>query len=224
MRAISGQWMRENGMYSDGEVTLNAVLLSQEPIGLVRRILRAAFRAAGSTLKDVTFDHVEAARGLLDRGKSGKKIEIPGGLTASREFDKLVIRGPQNPASDYEYRLQIPGSVHIPELRTVFTAEIVEIEGNPDRSGRVYVDGDAIGPYVRIRNWKPGDYYQPVGLPAGKLKRLFQRARIPRSQRKSWPVLEAGESIIWVASFPVSREYVPCERSQKIVAFEALPS
>ena len=42
---------------------------------------------------------------------------------------------------------------------------------------------DSIGPYVRIRNWKPGDYYRPVGLPAGKLKKLFQRARIPRSHR-----------------------------------------
>jgi tRNA(Ile)-lysidine synthetase-like protein len=74
--------------------------------------------------------------------------------------------------------------------------------------------------YVRIRNWKPGDYYRPVGWPAGKLKKLFQRARIPRSQRTSWPVVVAESTIVWVASFPVSREFAARECSQKIVAFE----
>jgi tRNA(Ile)-lysidine synthetase-like protein len=104
----------------------------------------------------------------------------------------------------------------------VFSAEVVESE-KPERSGRrVFVDGDSIGPYVRIRNWKPGDYYEPVGLPAGKLKTLFQRARIPRSRRTSWPVVVADSTIIWVASFPVSREFAPRGSSQKIVAIEAI--
>jgi len=95
-------------------------------------------------------------------------------------------------------------------------------DGNssPDR---VFVDGSNIGAYVRIRNWKPGDYYRPVGLPAGKLKKLFQRGRIPRSQRHRCPVFVADTSIVWVASFPVAREFAPRGCSQKIVAFEALP-
>jgi len=118
--------------------------------------------------------------------------------------------------------LKIPGSVHIPELSKMFKAEIVGLEGLETPGGRVFVDADSIGPYVRIRNWKPGDYYRPVGLPAGKLKKLFQRARIPRSHRSSWPVVVADSTIIWVASFPVSREFAPRGRSQKIVAIEAV--
>src|SRR4029077_11835739 len=119
--------------------------------------------------------------------------------------------------------LKIPGSVHIPELRKMFKAEIVGLEGLEPHGQRVFVDADSIGPYVRIRNWKPGDYYKPVGLPAGKLKKLFQRARIPRSQRHRWPVFVSDASIIWVASFPVAREFAPRGCSQKIVAFEELP-
>jgi len=123
---------------------------------------------------------------------------------------------------DYEYQLKIPGRVHIPELGKTFRAEIVELEACESPGQRVFVDADSIGPYVRIRNWKPGDYYRPVGLPAGKLKKLFQRARIPRIHRASWPVVVSDSTIIWVASFPVSREFAPRGRSQKIVAIEAL--
>ena len=35
-------------------------------------MIREALRRAGSDLTDVTFDHVEAVRSLLDDGKSGK--------------------------------------------------------------------------------------------------------------------------------------------------------
>ena len=175
-------------------------------------------------MQEVSFDHIEAVRALLQPRKSGKLVEVPG-MQVLREFDKLVFRRTPGEATEYDYELKIPGYVHIPEVRKVFRAEILEgnqvEEVSPGVGQRVFVDAESIGPYVRIRNWKPGDYYKPVGLPAGKLKKLFQRARIPRSHRTSWPVVVAESTIIWVASFPVSREFAPRGRSQKIVALEA---
>jgi len=202
------------------ELAVDASRLASEPAGLVRRIIREALCRAGSDLRDVSFEHIEAARSLLEPGKSGKFVQIPGGTQVGREFGDLVFRRPDTPAGEYEYELQIPGEVHIPELGKVFRAEIVGKEGNRPAPGGVLVDAAAIGPCVIIRNWKPGDYYRPVGLPAGKLKKLFQRARIPRSLRTNWPVVVADSTIVWVASFPVSREYVPGGSSQSLVVIE----
>jgi tRNA(Ile)-lysidine synthase len=224
MRSITGEWLAQNGTKEEDDFVIQAGALAAGSAGFVRRILRDALRRAGSDLRDVSFDHIEAIRGLLDAGKSGKLVEIPGGLVVAREFDRLVFRPAGLPASDYEYELSIPGLIHIPELRKIFRAEIIEKEANESSAGRVYVDGESIGPYVRIRNWKPGDYYRPVGWPGGKLKKLFQRARIPRSHRTSWPVVVADSTIVWVASFPISREFVPGGRSQRIVAIEAVPA
>jgi len=84
------------------------------------------------------------------------------------------------------------------------------------------VDGESLGACVKIRNWKPGDYYKPVGWPGGKIKKLFQRAKIPRNQRSRWPVFVIDSNVVWVASFPVSREFAPGGSSQKIVALEAI--
>jgi tRNA(Ile)-lysidine synthetase-like protein len=133
----------------------------------------------------------------------------------------LIVQNRTDTAEEFEYELQIPGEIHIPELNRSFSARIAGENDAKSSEDRVFVDGENIGPYVRIRNWKPGDYYRPVGLPAGKLKKLFQRARIPRSQRHRWPVFVADSKIVWVASFPVAREFAPCGSSQKIVAFEA---
>ena len=222
MRAVADQWLSEHGRKEENDFLIPAAELKSAPAGLVRRILRTVLRLAGSGLRDVSFGHIEAVRALLEEGKSGKFVQIPGGLQAAREFGRLVFR--QAPASwaDYTYELKIPGEVHIPEVGKVFRAEIVEIEANQALGQRVFVDGESIGAYVTIRNWKPGDYYRPVGLPAGKLKKLFQRARIPRGHRMRWPVIVADSTIVWVASFPVSREFAPRGQSQKKVAFEAL--
>ncbi len=222
---LTDEWLEWNGTKENDDFVISAEALAAEPIGLIRRVLRTSLLRAGSNLQDVTFGHIEAIRGLLEEGKSGKVIEVPGGLQATREFERLVFgRGIVSSATEYEYRLEIPGNVVIPELGKVFTAEIIDGEGSEVSGKRVFVDAESIGPYVRIRNWKPGDYYKPVGLPAGKLKKLFQRARIPRSHRTGWPVVVADSTIVWVASFPVSREFAPCGRSQKIVVFEALQS
>jgi len=224
MRAVADQWLSEHGRKEENDFLIPAAELKSAPAGLVRRILRTVLRLAGSGLRDVSFGHIEAVRALLEEGKSGKFVQIPGGLQAAREFGRLVFR--QGPAAwaDYTYELKIPGEVYIPEVGKVFRAEIVEIEANQALGQRVFVDGESMGPYVTIRNWKPGDYYRPVGLPAGKLKKLFQRARIPRGHRMRWPVIVADSTIVWVASFPVSREFAPRGQSQKKVAFEALQS
>jgi tRNA(Ile)-lysidine synthase len=221
MASLTQEWLSQNGTKQDDGFVLRTEALECAPAALQRRAVRAALRKTGSNLQDLAFEHVEAIRGLIAQGKSGKKIQIPGGIEVSREFGNLVFRQAGQIVAEYEYQLQIPGRIHIPELGKVFRAEIVESEAAETTGQRVFVDADSVGPCVRIRNWKPGDYYRPVGLPAGKLKKLFQRARIPRCYRTSWPVIVADSTIIWVASFPVSREFAPRGRSQKIVAFEA---
>jgi tRNA(Ile)-lysidine synthase len=220
MAAVADDWINANGTNKEETFVLRAGNMHSVPPSLVRRVLRGALRRAGSELRDVSFEHIEAVRGLLESGKSGKFVEIPGGLQVAREFDFLVFRHPILTVS-YEYELKIPGQVYIPEIKKVFRAEIADVEGADTAVQRVFVDAESIGHHVRIRNWKPGDYYKPVGLPSGKLKKLFQRARIPRSHRTRWPVVVADSTIVWVASFPVSREFVPRGHSQKIVVFEA---
>lgn len=247
MRALVEEWLNKNGAARGDEFVVHLGALAMEPEAFVRRIVRGALRRAGSSLDRVGFDHIEAVRSLLGRGNSGKRVEIPGGMVVERSFDTLIIRRNRPPVAEYNYELAVPGHASVPEIGMTFSAEFVDRLQSPDSRLQVpgsepanpgvwslesgvktlrltaLVDADMLGPCVRIRNWRPGDFYRPAGRPAGKLKRLFQRARIPRSQRQSWPVLVSNSDIVWVASFPVSRDFVPSARSRKIVAIEVSP-
>ena len=90
-------------------------------------------------------------------------------------------------------------------FRATCIAGPVDAPGLPEGPARVLVDGDALGACVKIRSWKPGDYYKPAGWPAGKVKKLFQRARVPRSQRGRWPLFATDSSNYlgdFLSSFP----------------------
>src|SRR5262249_8315058 len=141
MRDLAENWLREQGTETEGNFIIPVSALESAPIAFIRRVLRTALRATGSDLRDVTFDQIEAVRGLLESGKSGKVVQIPKHLQVTREFDQLVFRQEPYAAPNYDYELKIPGSVHIPEIGRVFRAEIIETEANDRGHNRVFVDG-----------------------------------------------------------------------------------
>jgi tRNA(Ile)-lysidine synthetase-like protein len=223
MQEITANWVSSHTAYAPGVMSVDAESMRTIPVALARRVIRTMLRRTGSDLRDITFDRIEAVRELLASGKSGKTVQIPGQFVAERSFDRLILRQPQNDANEFDYVLPIPGAVHIPELGKTFRAGVVDgtvVPRASDNNERVFVDGGSLGPCVKIRSWKPGDNYKPVGWPGGKLKKFFQRTRIPRSQRSRWPVIVSDSTVVWVASFPVSREFAPSGRSQKIVTLE----
>lgn len=73
-------------------------------------------------------------------------------------------------------------------------------EANPRREAWIRPPD---GP-LRIRNWRPGDRYCPLGAPGTrKLQDWFTDRKIPLEQRHRLPVLLTGSSeILWVPGFP----------------------
>ncbi len=63
-----------------------------------------------------------------------------------------------------------------------------------------WFDADAVGPMVRLRFWRPGDRFRPIGLSGtAKLQDLFTNAKVPRTERRQRVVAEtAGGTIFWV--------------------------
>jgi len=80
---------------------------------------------------------------------------------------------------------------------------------------------------LRLRNWRPGDQYQPQGrIAAEKIKTLFQECRVPLWERRTWPVIstnstsEQSESIVWSRRFGVASQFAAGPDSRKVLKIQ----
>ena len=72
--------------------------------------------------------------------------------------------------------------------------------------GRETFDFDKVGVRVRLRHWRPGDRFQPIGMMQSvKLQDLFTNGKIPGQIRRQLVVAEtAGGIIFWVEGLRIS--------------------
>ncbi len=80
------------------------------------------------------------------------------------------------------------------------------------------LDWDRCSGSLTLRNWRPGDQYQRRGQSgAEKIKTLFQEFRIPLWERRRWPVIVRGSSILWTRKFGVAGEFAAGPESGNVL-------
>ena len=63
---------------------------------------------------------------------------------------------------------------------------------------------------LRVRNWRPGDWYRPVGLNGHrkKLQDLFVDRKVERPRRHRVPVVvDARDRVMWVVGLGLSEDF-----------------
>jgi len=69
-----------------------------------------------------------------------------------------------------------------------------------------------------LRNWRPGDQFQPAGhRKVHKLKRLLNEQRISRWERAGWPVLVSAGVVVWARAFPVAAEFAATRSTRSAI-------
>jgi tRNA(Ile)-lysidine synthase len=163
-------------------------------------VQRLADEAAGGYAPGAARRADEVAA-LGERGTA--MLDIGSGLRAVAEYGELRIeRLDAGPAgSPAPVRLPIPG-------RVTFGSREVSCELTvPAREAGV-LDRARLGSDLLVRAWRPGDRIAPLGLGGSKsLQDLFTGRRVPRLERHSVPVVEAGGEIVWVAGLATSERF-----------------
>ncbi|MEW5725806.1 MAG: tRNA lysidine(34) synthetase TilS, partial [Thermodesulfobacteriota bacterium] len=149
-------------------------------------------------------DHVEAALDLaLTRDRGG--LDLPGGLRAWVEADRFYLgRPPVEARLEYEYPLEAPGEVLIPETGRRIKAvtgprpAVLDLKGLGPFSA--VLDLDRISPPLCVRSPRPGDRFRPLGLAgAKKLSDFFIDLGVPLRERARTPLVADQAGLLWVA-------------------------
>jgi len=193
----------------ESEVSVPLAELNGLPVALQRRLLRRAIAAAKGDAREVEFERIEAVVEMAGRGGTGAVIELPGGVEARRGYGELVIgKRVDKRAPEGEWEVSTRGRICLPELDLVMTAERSEDTSVSDDPNVAVLDADRLEGTLRVRLWKPGDRFVPLGLSEPvKLQDYFVNAKVPRVRRHSIPIVESGSEIVWVVGHRISERH-----------------
>ena len=209
----------------EGRAVLRAKELAAMHPAVARRLVRRAIARVKGDLRGIDWEHGEAILRLARSVAGDGAVEIPG-LEAKRSFGeiRLALRDERSGGYCYEIRGDWRGERSWVAGNSTIHLEVIEkpetLAGCDSVYNRVMpcVAWDRLSGSLELRNWRPGDRFQPQGATGPKkMKALFQHARIPVWDRSGWPVLADGEQVVWTRHFGVSASAAAGESSRVLL-------
>ena len=168
-----------------------SVIGSLHPV-LKKNILRRAFEKAAGKLKDVEETHIIAIDDLYGK-QSGKKLSMPYGITAKREYDSIVLQKETGQDTEDDFSDTVTMYV-VP--RSELSEEIPKVKDEK------WFDAGLMAGKPEVRTRKDGDYLL-IGKEKHKksLNRFLIDNKIPPEERDRIPVLAVGSHVLWVIGY-----------------------
>jgi tRNA(Ile)-lysidine synthase len=201
--AALGAWPGLALHASPREVSLSWRVLRALPPALAGALAEALVRAAGGPAGPT---RVRRALAALAVAPSGALAELGLGWRLELAFDRLRVLPPSHRAGEPQRIIDQPsgetdwGAWHV--RWSMEPAPAVQ-----PRDGRTawFIPGA-----LALRSWRPGDRLAPLGGQGRRLAvRCFQDARIPRSERQNWPMIEGQGDLAWIPGICRSSRLVP---------------
>jgi len=186
---------------------------------LQRRVVRAWLTRRRGLASRIKLGHVDRVRALARSGREGQGLSLPGGSVARHGgylrwnprrarpsgYSRELVPGKEVVLSGWRLRARSPRRLVAPgPWRAVFDAAKLE------------------GSRLRVRSPKPGDRIRPLGLGGSKkLQDVFVDAKTPRWERATWPIVETGGAIAWVAGLARSEVALVEPSSRRLLVVEA---
>ena len=218
----------------DNFVSLNVNLFNSQHPALQKRLIRRAILAVKGDLRSISVRHVLMIIQMMKLENGVKEIHLPGFLTAVCEERKLFVRKRYGcDFVDDEFFLKdfvskglnVPGTTEIGLRGLCLSAKLIskkDIDFYSLSSNKAYLDFDKTGADIKVRFFRPGDRFIPLGMKGTKkLKSFFIDEKVPRNQRKSIPLLtSSNDDIIWVYQKRIGEPYKVTDKSTKVMVIE----
>lgn len=196
-----------------GGISVAAPQLAGYDSRLATALVRAAGRRAGIVIGTARAARVLA---LAASGRSGASIPLGSGTFAELAFGRLrLLRRRDGPPAEAVLLSETRSSGEARWGRWAVRWEPARAPAEQPRNGMTaWFVPDA---KLRVREWRPGDRLLPLGGSGRRLLvRCFQDARVPRSRRAEWPVIESGGQVVWAPGVCRAQGLVPQEGSEAL--------
>ncbi len=205
----------------DGVIDLPLAALSGIPALLQQYVLMQAFVLVTGAEADQSI--IASLQGL-NTSATGSWATLRDGWQAHRDRDRIVFRK-ESELPEFTLPVELGAEYELGHFR--FRSELIEGSVAPEREpGSVeFVDADRLGQGgLILRTWREGDWFVPLGLGGRKkISDFLVDARIPRFQKRQYPVLTTAEGeIVWLCGKRLDDRFKLTESTRRMgrLAFE----
>jgi len=155
-------------------------------------------------------------------------LELPFGVCFEKRYDRVLLRkGKGETVPPFEIELISPGRTYIEEIGKEVVIEEIEKEDKflsfNESSHASFLDYQKLQFPLKIRNFRPGDRFQPLGVKGTqKLKEFFIDHKVPRFERPKVPVLISGEMIAWIIGYRIDERVKVNEKTERILKVKVM--
>jgi tRNA(Ile)-lysidine synthase len=233
--AVGNAWKESVVTVEKDFVTFDFSRLASLSLGLQRSLLKHAMQILRPGV-DVGFGVLDRAAARLRSEPASARGDLKAGLRLFREADRVYVytADAQLPfdlwpqlESDAPLEIPLPSQVtlaggwrlncerwHLPALAQE------QAERNDDQF-QVWLDAERLPDMFILRTRRRGDQFAPLGMDghSQKLSDFFVNEKVPQRARDRWPLLCAGDEIIWVPGYRPAHTCRLTETTRSIVYF-----
>ena len=166
----------------------------------------------------ITYDyekiHVDDVCALTEK-ESGKSVDLPRGVKAIREYDKIVL---YKNAAGANKQTSLPFTVgtHALNGRTVKVELCDKVDADELKAG-FYADLDKIPQDAVIRQRKNGDKFTKFGGGTKSLSDYLTDKKIPKKDRDGLLIVASGSEVLAIAGVAISDKIKVDERTKNVI-------
>jgi len=181
----------------------------------------------GSNMDEGEWSDVNLIYRRLQQPPASLLLELSHGLSLEKRYDRVLLRR-ERPRTipPFEVELNVPGRTYIREIEREVVVEEREWSESmrPDDFRKVaLLDFHSLRFPLRMRNFRPGDRFQPMGTQGTqKLKEFFIDHKIPKFERPSIPLLISGEMIAWIVGYRIHEQSKVTAKTERVLRVEVL--
>ena len=188
---------------------------------LQRRAVYSFIGRVAGTRKDITKEHVEAVLGLLD-GQSGKRVSLPYGVVAGRDFDRLFLKRETKTKEEIMPEccpVKVPGAYPLGNTGEFLRFRVFSYQKNeeiPKNEYTKWFDYDKIRGTLCLRTYCPGDR---LGMSAGSktVKSVWVEHKVPAEERCRRVLLADEEQVLWIPGVRCCDNYRVDDRTKTVL-------
>ncbi len=215
---VDSAWGKAVSAAGNGFVAFDLPQLRQMSPALRRNLFRRAAFTLKPGLRDVDFEAMERVSTL-------EEVDVAGGLKTMIEGETLYLADDESTLPvDYpqvSYQLSV-----ISDRLNIGNGWLLSTETlNPGHCSLITdnwsacFDADLTENRLTVRPFRPGDRFEPLGMPGQtmKLSDLFINLKIPKRFRKSWPVACVEDEIAWVPGLRMGHRYRCADSTRRVL-------